>query len=147
MAVTFTRGGNPVTDDFLFTPEDGAPYVVPYGNLLVWDNEELARHGVTRVITLDVPPVISDRQFFQNLANRLIISREEALAAVQTGAIPAAMEVYVSALPPDDQFAARMLLSGATTFDRRHPLVAAFSLAFGWTAQDIDTFWLQASAL
>lgn len=94
-----------------------------------------------------VPEVISDRQFFQALAVQGVITEAEALAAVKTGDIPTGMLPLVAALPEEGQFAAEMLLSGATEFKRSLPLTAAFGSAFGWTNQQIDSFWIAASAL
>ncbi|RVD40991.1 hypothetical protein EN742_11290 [Mesorhizobium sp. M4A.F.Ca.ET.020.02.1.1] len=94
-----------------------------------------------------VPEAISDRQFFEALAVREIITEAEALAAVKTGEIPAAMASLVDALPEASRFPAEMLLSGATEFQRAHPLTAVFGQAFGWTDAEIDAFWTDASAL
>ena len=57
-----------------------------------------------------VPGVISDRQFFQALAlpPYEVITQEEALAAVRTGAIPTAMQAMSDALPAEAQFSATM---------------------------------------
>lgn len=95
-----------------------------------------------------VPTVISDRQFFQNLAVRGIITQAEALAAVGPGVIPAAMAAFVAQLPAEgERFAANMVLTGATEFQRNHPLVGVFASLFGWTNADLDTFWAEAYAL
>ncbi|MER9003338.1 hypothetical protein NKI15_06875 [Mesorhizobium sp. M0862] len=94
-----------------------------------------------------VPEVISDRQFFQALAVGGIITQAEALAAVKTGVIPAAMVALIAALPEANRFAAEMLLSGATEFKRAHPLTSAFGAAFGWGESQIDEFWIEAAAL
>lgn len=91
-----------------------------------------------------VPESVSDRQFFQALALDGMISEAEALAAVQTGALPAPIAAIIDAMP--DQFAARMLLSGATTFERRHPLTDALASALGYSpAQTDDLFRVAAS--
>ena len=96
----------------------------------------------------DVPETISDRQFYQRLAQLGFISADEALAAVGPGAIPAALLSLVDGLSDgEERFAAKMLLTGATQFSRSHPLVAAFGSAFGWTPQELDEFWTSASAL
>lgn len=95
--------------------------------------------------TLVVPVAISDRQFFQTLAERGLITQAEALAAVKTGDIPAAMTAIVADMPPEGQFQAEMLLSGATEFRRSHALVEAFGAAMGWSANDIDVFWIEAA--
>jgi hypothetical protein len=95
-----------------------------------------------------MPRVISDRQFFQALALQRAITQEEALAAVRTGAIPAAMQTFVDAILDQEQrFGAAMLLSGAVEFDRNHPLVESFRQAMGWTVQQTDDLWRLAAVL
>jgi hypothetical protein len=146
MATTFTRNGQPVTTDFLFGEGEGAVQV-PFENLLVWNDATLAQYGVTKTVTPDVPAIISDRQFFQNLALRGVITQAEALAAVGPGTIPPAMAAFVAQLPQADQFAANMLLTGATEFNRYHPIVPVFGQLFGWSGADIDLFWTEAYQL
>jgi hypothetical protein len=94
-----------------------------------------------------VPPVISDRQFFQKLAVAGLITQADALAAVKTGTLPVFIQTIVNNLPPDDSFVAEMLLSGATEFDRNHPLVGQLAAAMGWAPEQIDQFWREAAAL
>lgn len=96
-----------------------------------------------------VPELISDRQFFQALASPPyeIITQEEALAAVKTGEIPAAMMAIISQLPEGAQFGATMLVSGATTFRRDHSLTGIVGTAFGWSDAQIDAFFIAADAL
>lgn len=95
-----------------------------------------------------VPQFISDRQFFQQAAVDGLITQDEALAAVATGTIPASLQTIVDGITdPAQQFAAKMLLSGATVFERNHALTETVGAAFGWTSQQIDTFFQQASAL
>lgn len=91
--------------------------------------------------------VISDRQFFQALALQGFVTEDEALAAVQVGAIPAGMMPLINALPSDQQFNAKMLLSGATQFERDHPLVAAFAQANNITEAATDALWIFAASL
>ena len=92
-------------------------------------------------------PDISDRQFFQQLALMGKITNAEALAAVRTGAIPAAMQEFIDTLPTAQQFDAEMVLSGAKTFQRNHPLVTAFAGALGFTNDDTDALWVAAAKL
>lgn len=95
-----------------------------------------------------VPETISDRQFFQMLALTGKIEKNEALAAVKTGTIPAALQTYVDALADEDQkFAANMLLSGAVEFQRHHPLAEAIGKANGLDSAAMDQFWIGASKL
>lgn len=93
------------------------------------------------------PAEISRRQFFQQLAHQGAISQAEALGAVKTGNLPAALAAFVATLPADDRFAAEMLLGGAAQFMRSHPLTAAIGAAQGMSAAQIDDFFRAAAAL
>lgn len=94
-----------------------------------------------------VPISISDRQCFEQLAVQGIISQEDALAAVKIGAIPAALQQVIDGLPPGQQFGASMIVSGATIFQRHHPLTIAIGAASGWTADQIHAFFRAAAVL
>lgn len=94
-----------------------------------------------------VPSIISDRQFFQQLAMQGVITQDEALAAVKTGEIPAALKQAVESLPPGRQFEATMIISGATTFQRTHPLTVAIGTACDWTDAQIDALFRAAAVL
>lgn len=94
-----------------------------------------------------VPAVISDRQFFQQIALMGVITQQEALDAVKTGAIPAALQMVVDALPAAAKFSAEMSLSGAVEFRRAHPLTSSLGVAMGWTKAQIDQLWGDASQL
>lgn len=95
-----------------------------------------------------VIPIISDRQFFQQAAILNIITQAEALAAVQTGTIPFNLQSIVDGIADvNEKFAAQMILSGATTFDRNHPLTNSIGTSLGWTSEQIDQFFLDASTL
>lgn len=94
-----------------------------------------------------VPAEISDRQFFQQLAVMGLITEGEAIAAVATGTLPAALAAFVDQLPTEQQFAARMALQGATTFLRTNPLVETFGRMQGMTSTQIDDLWIAAAKL
>jgi len=97
-----------------------------------------------RIAELTAPPasiIVSDRQFFQALAMGGKITEAEAEAAVATGTIPADMAALVDQLPADQQFNARMLLKGATTFRSDHPLSDMLAGLYGWSEeQKLDLF-------
>jgi hypothetical protein len=93
-----------------------------------------------------IPQSISDRQFFQQLAVTGIITQDEALAS-NAAVIPAPLLTIINAMPSDQQFDAKMLLSGATVFERDHPMTLAIGAAYGWTAAQIDAFFMAAAAL
>ena len=57
------------------------------------------------------------------------------------------MALIAAITDPQGQFAARMLLSGATMFERRHPLVEAFAAHMGMTPAEVDALWLAAAVL
>jgi len=98
---------------------------------------------------LPVPPFISDRQFAQHLAVRGLISEQEAEEWVGPGTVPAAMLALVDTLPASEQFSARMLLRGATRFERGHPLVEKIGSLSNppWTTEQLNEFWREAAAL
>lgn len=93
-----------------------------------------------------VPSEISRRQFFQELANREMITKEEALAAITVGTLPAAFDVLVSAILDEDiEWQARMLLAGATTFMRANWFVDYFAAMQGLPPAYMDDFWRSAA--
>jgi hypothetical protein len=99
-------------------------------------------------------PAISDRQFAHGLAKRGIITFPHALAFVKTGEIPPALQTilddpaFIASLPAgitmDDVL---LLVAGATTFERQHPVSLAIIAAFGWDATAADAFWTECLAL
>ncbi len=113
----------------------------PYGAQLVAGRFIAPAGTDTGSGTLVVPAEISDRQFFQGLALRGLISQAEALAAVGTGTLPAAFEALIGQLSSEDQFAARMLLSGATSFQRTNPLVDTLGAMLDMSPAEIDELW------
>ena len=97
---------------------------------------------------LPVPQIISDRQFFQQAAIDGIITQQEALDAVKTGTIPAMLQNIVDSISDSmDKFNAQMLLSGATVFERNHPLVATIENSLNWNSEQVDQFFRNASKL
>jgi hypothetical protein len=50
-------------------------------------------------------------------------------------------------LPADQRFDAKMKLTGANSFDRNNPLVAAFAGMYGMASSDVDNLWRAASTL
>ena len=95
---------------------------------------------------IPVPQIISNRQFFQQAAIDGVITQQEALDAVKTGTIPAVLQNIVDSISgPMDRFNAQMLLSGATVFERNHPLVAVIQNSLNWSSEQIDQFFRDAS--
>ncbi|WP_298962194.1 hypothetical protein [uncultured Methylobacterium sp.] len=90
---------------------------------------------------------ISNRQFFQQLALDGDITQAEALAAVRTGEIPAALRAAISTLTPAQQFNAEMLLAGATTYQFSNPLTMVLGLAMNRTEAEMKSLWRRAATL
>lgn len=93
------------------------------------------------------PNEVTDRQFFQALAQIEQITQDEALAAVGTGTIPARMVEAIAALPEEQQFSARMLVTGNVVYLRNSPTVAMLQQNLGWTDQQTDDLWQLAASL
>ena len=148
MILTASGGGMPAYPDglYLFTIHG-------------WEGqiESLVRHYISgisnEVLPLpepepEVPSVISDRQFFQQLAAEGTITNAEALAAVRTGEIPSVLAIIISGIEDESsKFAAEMMLSGATQIERNHPLTSTIAFATGRSEADIDNFFREASLL
>lgn len=95
-----------------------------------------------------IPNAISDRQFAHALKRAGIISHDEAMAFVQTGTIPAALQSVIDAIPDQQQREdAELLVAGAQTFYRDHPMTEALRLGMGKTSEEIDDLWRQGAAL
>ncbi|MRN67867.1 hypothetical protein [Brucella sp. 10RB9213] len=95
-----------------------------------------------------IPDEISRRQFFQHLAAMAIITKAEALAAMQGGVIPAPLQAIIDQLPTeDDRFEAQMFVVGAQNFNRLHWLTDKVWQAMAWTLEQRDEFWREAAKL
>lgn len=111
----------------------------------IWNGSAIVEPGPE---TQAVPDEISRRQFFQHLAVMGIITKADALAAMQGGVIPAPIQAIINHLPSDDdKFNAQMFIVGAATFHRTHPLAETVREALSWTAEQKDDFWRQAAML
>lgn len=93
-----------------------------------------------------VPSSISDRQFFQQLAVVDIITEEQAMAA-NAAVIPPPLLALIEQMPEEQQFSAKMIVSGATMFERSHPMTVAIGTAYGMSSEQIDEFFRAAAAL
>jgi hypothetical protein len=98
------------------------------------------------IVITPLPPV-SDRQFFQALAIRGHITEDEALDAVGPGIIPAAMLALIEQLPAEQQFGAKMLIRGATIYERNNALAGLIGSLYGWDDEALDEFWTFAATL
>lgn len=94
-----------------------------------------------------VPGSISDRQFFQQLAALKLITEQEAEDAVASGVMPASLAALVDMLPEENRHPARMLLKGATIFERNHPMTEIIAQLYGFTSDEVDNLFREAVKL
>ena len=116
-----------------------------YAEFLAW----VKAGGVAdpaNAITAPVPASISDRQFFQQLATDGIITEDQALAS-NAAIIPAPLLAIIDQMPAEQRFSVKMLVSGATTFERDNDVTIAIGEAYGMSPDDIDAFFIAAAAL
>ena len=111
-----------------------------------WTYDGTTFHAPVIVAPVIVPISITDRQFFQQLAVQSIITEADALAA-NAAVIPPALLTLIDAMPTDQQFSAKMIVSGATTFYRNDPLTISIGAAYGMSSAQIDAFFTAASKL
>ena len=138
---------NENTAAVIITDEAGAVLVSEVDTPELWEQMLQETQPAAFVAPKEVPAVISDRQFFEELANRKIITEQEAMDAVAIGSIPNVMLTLVNGMPVASRFKAKMLLAGATEFRRNHPLVEVFALSQGMATQDVDDFFIAAAKL
>jgi hypothetical protein len=110
---------------------------------VIFDNVVAAHDPTKQLVTEE----ITDRQFFQALAQTGQITQDEALAAVAVGAIPAQMETAIANLPATQQFPVRMMVSGSIAYHRNSPTVASLQHLLGWTDAQTDDLWKLAVTL
>ncbi len=94
-----------------------------------------------------MPESVADWQFYQTLAIAGTITPQEALAAVKSGGVPAALRKFIDGLPADKRLGAEMWIAGATTFQRRHPMTEAMGVSMGWSEDQLDAMWIAAAKL
>jgi hypothetical protein len=136
-----------------WTPQDGHSIVEETGDVLQIGGTYLSGTYTPPVLpepepmpAMPCPQSISDRQFFQQLAIDGIISEADALAS-NAAVIPPALLAIIEAMPAEQQFGAKMLVSGATVFERNHPMTLAIAAARGMTSEQVDAFFTAAARL
>lgn len=136
-------------DDIAHKKVSWCPVVREYGNPGV--SLERGTHYIRTVDPSTLPPPvpvsISDRQFFQQLAAMKLITEDEAEAAVATGTLPASLAELVELLPEQARHPARMLLKGATVFERAHEMTDTIAWLYGFTKDEVDDVFREASKL
>jgi len=136
---------NPATQDLA----EGEPELVDGQWRRTWtvtasSPETVAERAAVRRATM---PPVSDRQFFQQLALMGHITEAEALDAVGPGILPASMLALIEMLPEEHRFSTRIILTGATSFERGHPLTAVLGGMFGMDDLALDELWQAARQL
>jgi hypothetical protein len=87
-----------------------------------------------------IPP-LTRRQVFIALHRLGLFSADEAIAAVATGVVPAALEPTFAALPEPGQTDARVTFAAFQMAYRTDPMTAMIARAAGLSEEDIDAIW------
>ncbi len=127
--ITDGQGGTIPVDD-----------IVPEYRKLIADNTPI---GPYIAPTAPVPDLTS-RQFLSALALQGIITEAEAM---NRSIIPAAIAAVFDTLPPSYATVARITWANMTTVPRQDPLIDALGASMNMTPAQIDTFFIQASAI
>lgn len=139
----------PVFDHATQNLSEGEPEFVDGGWRRTWivtsaTAEEIEARAMARRALI---PQISDRQFFQQLAIMGHITEAEALDAVGPGILPTSMLSLIEMLPIEQQFSTKIILTGATSFERNHPLTPVLGGMFGMDDLALDGLWQAARLL
>lgn len=113
---------------------------VSLGSDLPEDAVEISRSAT-------VSYTISKRQFATQAALSGMISEAEAEAFLVANMLPAIISTFISTLPAEQQFIARMKAVGALEYRRDDPMVLALAALKGLSATQMDAFWSAAHAL
>jgi hypothetical protein len=89
-------------------------------------------------------PDLTARQFLSALTLQNIITEAEAM---NRSVIPAAIAAVFDTLPPSYATVARITWANMTIVPRQDPLVDALGASMNMTPAQIDTFFMQASAI
>jgi len=128
-----------VVEGATMVPDDGSARI---GG--VWDGAAFLPPAPGAV---PVPGVITRRQLLIALAAAGFISAEEALAAAQTGAVPAAIAGIFDLLSAEEALAARITWATMTEVYRQDPLIAAIVAAGVATAEQVDELFRMAAGV
>lgn len=107
----------------------------------------LAEEAASADLPEPVPSSISRRQLLLALTQMEMIDGEEALAAAQTGAVPAAVQAVFDNMQPADKLAAQITWASMSVAERDNPLVAALAQANDMSSDEIDDFFRLAASL
>jgi hypothetical protein len=89
-------------------------------------------------------PDLTARQFLSALTLQGIITEAEAM---NRSVIPSAIAAVFDTLPPSYATVARITWANMTTVPRQDPLIDALGASMNMTPAQIDTFFIQASAI
>jgi len=104
----------------------------------------IAAHDPTAAM---VPTSVTNRQFFQAMAQLGYITQQEAMAAIKTGTVPDRMQRYIDTLPADQQFNATMQLCGDTTITRTSEGFQQYVVYENWSADQVNELFRVAGSL
>jgi hypothetical protein len=100
--------------------------------------EDGALHEAATGIFMGFPTTLTIRQFLLGLATDGIITKEEAIAAASTGAVPEFVANFFSVLPEEDAFAAELTWRAMIEVERTNPLLALLGQNLGMDGNAMD---------
>ena len=102
---------------------------------------------VYRPVEVYTPTEISRRQLFLGLLKVGLINSQEAIAAAQTGAVPASVQTVFNTLPANDQVTAIIAWASAHMIYRYDPFLILLATSQGLTSDQIDQYFREWSVL
>jgi hypothetical protein len=127
----------------LIRTEEGFTLTTPAG---IFSEDGVVSEAATGVF-MSIPTTITIRQFLLGLSGDGIISKEEAIAAASTGALPSFVAGFFSTLPDDQAFAAELTWRAMVEVDRANPLLTLLGAGLGMDASAMDTAFSRWAAL
>jgi hypothetical protein len=92
-------------------------------------------------------PDITRRQLLLALAGANLVTADEAIAAAQTGALPAAIAAAFATLPAAEQVSAKITWASLSVAERDSPLVSLLAQSQNMTSDQVDDFFRNAATL
>lgn len=123
----------------------------PHDEIVKWNDPEYNTQDIVSIATVTEFPepepdystlTLTVRQFFIMLANSGYVTPEEAVAAAQTGVVPANIAAVFATLPPEQALAAQITWAKMVTVARNEPLIAAVAASLNLTEEEIDQFFI-----
>lgn len=137
---------------------DGSNFAAPPGYMLIhredghigdsWNGSTFTSNDPPAPpVPVTVPASITRRQLIMALLDGGFITEAEAIAAAQTGAVPAFVMAYFNQLPDHEKTDATITWATMSMCLRADPLLLAVAAAGNLTSEQLDDYFRVAAAL